>query len=293
MNSYETQDGRKRLPLWLKRGVIDPDETRVVRKILKKYNLNTVCEGARCPNKGECYAQQTATFMILGNTCTRNCLFCSVEYEEHPSLDEKEPQNVAKAIEELGLKYVVITSVTRDDLPDGGAGHFEQTVKLIRQLKKDVAIEVLVPDFRGSYNAVRQVLDAGVNVFNHNVETIQTLYPKARPQAQYEISLDILRYAKQYKPDVLTKSGLMIGLGETTDQLQVLFEDLKSHNVDIITIGQYIQPTKKSLPVEKYYTEEEFVDIKKLAKTKDLNVVVAGPLVRSSYKAFESYAKFS
>lgn len=281
--------GRKRLPTWLRKGLIDSDTTRPVRRLLSELNLNTVCDGARCPNKGECYSKHTATFMILGNKCTRKCLFCAVEHDSDLIVDPEEPLNVAVAVNKLSLSYVVITSVTRDDLSDGGAGHFVETVKKIRELNDKTSIEVLVPDFKGDRLAVKQILDAGVDVFNHNVEMVKELYKMARLQADYQRSLDIIKFAKEYNPSVLTKSGLMLGLGETESQVKKLCEDLHRYKCDIVTIGQYIQPTTQNLEVEKYYTEEEFLNIKLMAQSLGFKKVVAGPLVRSSYNAFESY----
>lgn len=278
-----------RLPIWLKKGIIDTEETRFVRGILKKRKLFTVCDSARCPNKGECYAKKTATFLILGHACTRTCQFCAVEHDLTPSIDAEEPKNVALAVQELGLKYVVITSVTRDDLEDGGASHFADTITEIRSTTSNIAIEVLVPDFQGNKTAITTVLEAGIDVFNHNVETLKRLYSKARPQADYQQSLDVLQVAKSYKPTIITKTGIMVGLGESIPELVQLFDDLTSHSVDMLTIGQYIQPTKACLPVEKYYTEEEFVSLKALAEKAGIKNVISGPLVRSSYKAFDSF----
>lgn len=280
---------RKRLPDWLKTGLIDSDETRQVRKLLKDLHLNTVCEGARCPNKGECYAKNTATFMILGNSCTRNCGFCAVEHNETPVFDSCEAQNVAEAVEKLKLRYVVLTSVTRDDLSDGGAQHFVDIVSRIKDIDEKIVVEVLVPDFLGNFKSVDKVLNSGIDVFNHNIETIKDNYKKARPQAVYQRSLDIINYVKECNQKVLTKSGFMLGLGETYAQIETLLFDLDKHCCDIVTIGQYIQPTKASLMVEKYYTEDEFIEITKMAQQFSFRKVVAGPLVRSSYKAFESY----
>ena len=280
---------RKRLPHWLRTGIIDTEKTRTVRKILAELNLNTVCDGARCPNKCECYSKNTATFMILGDKCTRDCKFCAVDYSSSPYCDQKEPENVAIAVEKLGLKYVVITSVTRDDLNDGGAHHFASTVKNIRVIDNDVAIEVLVPDFKGDKKAVEKVIDSGINVFNHNIETVKELYSVARPQAVYERTLELLKYAKEYNSNIVTKSGFMVGLGETEDQIEVLLNDLYANKCDIITIGQYIQPTKKSLMVDRYYTEDEFDKFKTRALKIGFKNIVSGPLVRSSYRAYETY----
>lgn len=287
--STEKPVNRRRLPEWLRRGVVDIETTRPVRKLLADLQLNTVCDGARCPNKCECYSNHTATFLILGEKCTRQCRFCAVGYDEAPYVNPQEPENVAKAVDILGLKYVVITSVTRDDLPEGGAEHFVRTVQAIKALEKDIAIEVLVPDFQGNMESVAHVLDSGINVFNHNVETIERLYSKVRPQADYKRSLEVIKFAKEYKPEILTKSGLMVGLGEQFHEIETVCQNLSAHMCDILTIGQYIQPTKQSVCVEKYYTEEEFETIKQMIRPIDFKKVIAGPLVRSSYKAFEAF----
>lgn len=277
----------QRLPDWIKRGIIDTEKTKFVRGILKKHNLNTVCDGARCPNKGECYAKKTATFMILGNICTRNCRFCSVDNNTPELINNAEPELVAKAIQELELKYAVITSVTRDDLSDGGASHFANTIKEIQNLTPEVKIEVLTPDFQGDTKAIDKVIQAKPNVFNHNIETIKRLYPIARPQADYERSLEFLAYIKSQSSEIHTKSGFMIGLGETDEEITELLYDLKKHKCDIVTIGQYIQPTKKHLKVEKYYTPQEFENFKQVAIEIGIKFPVSSPLARSSYKASE------
>lgn len=291
--TFESDITRKRLPEWLKTGLIDSDKTRTVRRLLKELHLNTVCDGARCPNKCECYSQNTATFMILGDKCTRNCKFCAVEHDCSPVLSSEEPANVAEAVKKLKLRYVVVTSVTRDDLEDGGAAYFVDTVKRIKGMDKEILVEVLVPDFRGNLFALERVLDAGVDVLNHNIETVKLLYEKARPQADYQRSLDLLRHSKEYRSDIITKSGFMVGLGETEPQIIQLCQDLFSHKCDVVTIGQYIQPTKNSLMVEKYYTEDEFLHIKQMIRHLGFKQIIAGPLVRSSYKAFEAYQKAS
>jgi len=287
--STDCHKQRKRLPDWLRKDIIDSDQTREVRRLLKDLSLNTVCDGARCPNKGECYANNTATFMILGSSCTRKCMFCAVEHSDSPIYDSNESKNVAEAVKKLNLRYVVLTSVTRDDLSDGGASHFADTVRRIKDIDPKIIVEVLVPDFLGNFKSVDRVLDSGIDVFNHNIETIKDNYNKARPQAIYKRSLDILNYAKECNQKMLTKSGFMVGLGETDSQLELLLFDLDYHKCDIVTVGQYIQPTKASLLVEKYYTEDEFDAITKIAQQFSFKKVVAGPLVRSSYKAFEIY----
>jgi len=276
----------KRLPEYLKRPIIDTERTKNVRRILKTNCLNTVCESARCPNKNECYQKNTATFLIMGNVCTRNCRFCNISTAKPLPLDENEPKNVALAIQELGLKYAVITSVTRDDLADGGAEHFARCIEEIRGLNKNIKIEILTPDFKGDEKSLDIIICAHPDVFNHNTETVPSLYKKARPQAIYERSLAVLKYVKK-NSDILTKSGIMVGLGETFEELEQTLTDLKNINCDIVTIGQYIQPSKAHLPVEKYYTIEEFEQLKALAKKIGLNNYQIGPLVRSSYNAAE------
>lgn len=280
---------RKRLPDYLKRGIVDTEKTKLVRSILKQGCLNTVCEAARCPNKAECYAKNTATFLILGNICTRNCRFCNISGGTPEPLDETEPYKVARAIKELGLKYAVITSVTRDDLPLQGADVFAKVIVETKKLVPDIKIEVLTPDFEGIDDLTDIVADAGPDVFNHNIETVQRLYPKARPLARYERSLNFLKHIKEHNPKMITKSGLIVGLGETFDELAQTFKDLYSVNCDIVTVGQYMQPSKKHLEVERYYTQEDFDIVKELAKNAGIKNVVASGLVRSSYRAFETF----
>lgn len=281
-----------RLPEYLKRGIIDTEKTRLVRSILKHKCLNTVCEAARCPNKAECYSKNTATFLIMGNICTRNCRFCNIQGGIPQPLESDEPQKIAQAIEELDLKYAVITSVTRDDLPDGGANHFAKTIYEIRKLVPDVKIEVLTPDFEGKTELIDIVIDAKPDVFNHNIETVKSLYPKARPMAIYRRSLEFLNYIKTKTPEIITKSGLMVGLGETLEELEQTFKDLASANCDIVTVGQYMQPSKRHLSVEKYYTDEDFEKVRTLAKNSGIKEIIASGLVRSSYNAAGAYADF-
>lgn len=277
---------RERLPDYLKRPIIDTDTTRNVRRILKNRCLNTVCENARCPNKNECYTKNTATFLIMGNVCTRNCRYCNISSERPKPLDEKEPLHVAEAVRDLGLKYAVLTSVTRDDLPDGGAEHFAKCVEQIRALNPDTKIEILTPDFKGDTAALDKIIKVRPDVFNHNIETVKELFKIARPQGNYEISLKVLKYMKEIG-NLTTKSGLMIGLGETPLQIEETLCDLKKAGVDILTIGQYIQPSKAHLPVAKYYTPEEYSALQKLAHKVGFKYFQIGPLVRSSYRAAE------
>lgn len=275
---------QRRLPDYLKRPIIDTDKTRTVRKILKANCLNTVCENARCPNKNECYTKNTATFLIMGNVCTRNCRYCNISCAKPEVLDLEEPKHIASAIKELGLKYSVITSVTRDDLPDGGAEHFANCIKEIRNLTPEVKIEILTPDFKYDKEALDIIIKSNPEVFNHNIETVRELFKNARPQAIYERSLEVLKYVKD-NSDILTKSGLMVGLGETVEQIEMTLLDLHSVGCDIVTIGQYIQPSKEHLAVAKYYTPDEFESFISLAKSIGINNYQIGPLVRSSYRA--------
>lgn len=280
---------RKRLPDYFKKGIIDTEKTSWVRTVLKVHSLNTVCEQARCPNKCECYSANTATFLIMGKNCTRNCRFCNIAKEEPELLNPDEPKNVAMAVKELGLKYVVITSVTRDDLKDGGASHFAATISEIKKLSPDAKIEVLTPDFKGDEKALDTVLLAKPDVFNHNIETVKLLYPKVRPMAIYERSLNVLKYVKS--KGLIVKTGVMVGLGETKNELILSMKDLKGIDCDILTIGQYVQPSKKHLEVEKYYEIEEFEKLRAIALNLGIPAVIASPLVRSSYKAFEAFHK--
>lgn len=275
---------RERLPEFLKRPIIDTDTTRNVRKILKHNCLNTVCENARCPNKNECYTKNTATFLIMGNNCTRNCRYCNISCNRPEPLDPQEPKHIAKAVKDLGLKYAVITSVTRDDLPDGGAQHFANCIYEIRKISPDVKIEILTPDFKNKKEALDIIINAHPDVFNHNIETVRAVFKTARPQGNYDTSLDVLKYIKQ-NSDIQTKSGMMIGLGETFAQVKETIKDLYSVGCDILTIGQYIQPSKEHLPVAKYYSLEEYEELKKLAASIGIKNYQIGPLVRSSYNA--------
>ena len=277
---------QRRLPDYLKRPIIDTDKTRNVRRILKTKSLNTVCENARCPNKNECYTKNTATFLIMGNNCTRNCRYCNITCARPEPLDLAEPFHVAEAVKDLGLKYAVITSVTRDDLPDGGAEHFANCIYEIRKISPDVKIEILTPDFKGNEDSLNTIIKARPNVFNHNIETVRNVFKTARPQGDYDCSLDVLKYIKD-NSKILTKSGLMIGLGETLEDIEQTLVDLKNAGCDILTIGQYIQPSKAHLEVSKYYTPEEYENLKQLAKKVGIKHYQIGPLVRSSYRASE------
>ncbi len=283
-----------RLPDYLKTQLapLDNIEYKNVRKILKDNCLNTVCDGARCPNKCECYSNGTATFLILGKTCSRNCAFCNISHKTPRNVDYSEPKNVAKAVLELGLKYCVITSVTRDDLKensDFGSIQFKNTIDEIRKVKNDVKIEILTPDFKGSKIALDRIIHARPDVFNHNIETIERLYPKARQLANFDCSIEVLKYMKNN--GFITKTGFMLGLGETIDEIKDLILKLEKIKIDILTIGQYIRPSKEHLAVDKYYSLEEYSQIKDFIKKYTNILPVVSPLARSSYKAKESYEK--
>ncbi len=285
---------RLRLPEYLKTKIpsLDNKEFQTVKKIISKNNLHTVCDGARCPNKCECYSSKTATFLILGDTCTRNCAFCNISQKTPLGLDENEPYNVALAVKELNLKYCVITSVTRDDLKennDYGSIHYEKTIEEVRKLNPDVKIEVLIPDFKGNHIALDRVIKQKPDVFNHNIETIKRLYPIARSMANYDCTLEVLKYAKD--KNMITKSGFMLGLGESKEEIEELIINLDNVGLDIVTIGQYIQPSKKHLEVKKYYALDEYSLIEDFIKKYTKILPVAAPLARSSYKAYESYKK--
>ena len=277
---------QERLPEYLKRPIIDTDKTRTVRKILKTQCLNTVCENARCPNKNECYTKNTATFLIMGNNCTRNCKYCNITCSKPEPLDLDEPQRIAQAVKSLELKYAVITSVTRDDIEDGGAEHFANCIYEIRKILPETKVEILTPDFRGKTTSLDKIIKAHPDVFNHNIETVKSIFKTARPQGDYGCSLNVLKYIKS-NSDILTKSGLMIGLGETMEEIEQTFVDLKESGCDILTVGQYIQPSKKHLEVKKYYKPSEYEAIKNLADKIGFKKHQIGPLVRSSYRAIE------
>jgi lipoic acid synthetase len=278
-----------RLPEWIRtKGLEGIHDTK---RILRSYRVSTVCEEARCPNIGECYSKPTATFMILGSKCTRNCGFCSVESSGPEPIDPQEPERVALAAKEMRLKYVVITSVTRDDLPDGGAGHFARTVHAVRRYLQDAKIEVLTPDFKGNINALITVLRSGPDVYGHNVETVPRLYPVVRPRADYIRSLDILKYAKKIAPDINTKSGFMLGLGETLDEVIDVLKDLCDAGCDFVTLGQYLRPSRKNLPVVEYIRPEIFERLRNRALNMGFKYVASSPLVRSSMNAEEMFTK--
>jgi lipoic acid synthetase len=278
-----------RLPEWARKGPTHFESLNQLKSGLRARNLHTVCESARCPNIHECFHRGAATFMILGNLCTRGCGFCSVP-KGHPAkqdmrLDPLEPANVARMAVEMKLRYVVVTSVNRDDLPDGGSHHFAETVVQLRAALPEARIEVLTPDFCGDKDAIARVLDAGPHVFNHNMETVPRLYRKVRPQADYQQSLDVLAFARKHGPEVLTKSGFMVGLGETEEEVHRLLRDLRAHHADVATIGQYLQPTRRNLPVKEFVTPQQFDAYRDFGLSLGFKMVFSGPLVRSSYMA--------
>jgi lipoic acid synthetase len=277
---------KKRLPPWLKKPLPRGNENFFTHELLRELRLETVCENARCPNRPECYARRTATFMILGNVCTRPCGFCAVPRGEPEPLEDDEPARVAEAAYRLGLKHVVITSVTRDDLPDGGADHFYRCVIAVRE-RTGAALEVLTPDFLGNRQAIDRVLEAQPEVYNHNTEAVPRLYKKVRGRADYRRTLDLLAYVKRQAPNIVTKSGLMLGIGETIDELLEVLADLRSAACDVLTLGQYLAPTLKHVPVARYLPPEEFDALAGLARSLGFKQVASGPFVRSSYHADE------
>jgi lipoic acid synthetase len=276
----------RRLPSWLKRNLPRGNGNFFTQELLRELRLETVCENARCPNRPECYSRRTATFMILGNVCTRPCGFCSVPKGLPEHLEDDEPARVAEAAHRLGLRHVVITSVTRDDLPDGGADHFRRCILAVRD-RTGAVVEVLTPDFLGDLSAVDCVLEAAPEVFNHNMETVPRLYKRVRGRASYQRSLDLLAHVKRRSPATVTKSGLMLGLGETTEELFDVLADLRAHGCDTLTLGQYLAPTLKHIPVARYVPPTEFDALAARARLLGFAKVVAGPFVRSSYHADE------
>lgn len=276
----------QRKPEWLKVR-FNQSAVREVAELMQGLNLNTVCKEANCPNLGECYLKHTATFMILGNICTRNCRFCNVATGRPLPPDPREPENVARAARKLGLRHVVVTCSTRDDLPDGGAEQFARTVRALRETCPGVTVETLISDMKGDPGSLDIVLAAHPDVLNHNVETVQELQKAVRPQASYERSLGVLRYCKEKDPTILTKTGFMVGLGETEGQIDRLMDDILATGCDILTIGQYLQPSPQHYPLARYVTPDEFAHYKELALRKGFRHVASAPLARSSYKAWE------
>jgi lipoic acid synthetase len=272
-------------PEWLKVKTSWGENYRNLKSLLADSSLHTVCQEANCPNINHCFGNKTATFLILGNICTRGCRFCDVKRGTPQAVDKDEPKRVAFAVKELRLSYAVITSVTRDDLPDGGVSVFSQTVREIRNLVSKCRVELLIPDFLGCFESLKIVLEAKPDVLNHNLETVRRLYPQVRRGADYQRSLSLLRIAKNYDQNLITKSGIMVGLGETWEEIVNLMEDLRNVNCDLLTIGQYLSPSKQHLPVVKYYHPGEFAELKNIGERMGFSHVESGPLVRSSYQA--------
>lgn len=275
-----------RKPDWIRIKLTNSDKVNRIKNILRENKLHTVCEEASCPNLNECFGHGTATFMIMGDKCTRRCAFCDVGHGRPDPLDENEPANLAKTVELLNLKYIVITSVDRDDLRDGGASHFSACIKAIREKCPEIKIETLVPDYRGRMDRALEATSTHLpDVFNHNIETAQRLYKQARPGSDYHVSLMLLKTFKDRFPHIPTKSGMMLGLGETPEDVRQVLRDLREHNVDMLTLGQYLQPSQYHLPVDRYVTPQEFLDHANYAKSIGFSKVASGPLVRSSYHA--------
>lgn len=274
-----------RKPPWLVKRLPLGGEVSAVRSLLRRQKLHSVCESAMCPNLGECFSRRTATFMILGNVCTRHCGYCAVDSGAPQPIDPEEPHRVAEAAAGLGLRHVVVTSVTRDDLPDGGAAHFAETVRAIRRRCPSALVEVLIPDFGGSRSALQLVLDAEPDVLNHNVETVPRLFPTVRPQGDYGRSLELLAWAGSHLARGHTKSGLMVGLGESEEEVVQVMRDLRGIGCDVFTVGQYLRPSKAHLEVRRYYAPEDFDRLKAVGESMGFLMVAAGPFVRSSYNA--------
>lgn len=274
-----------RRPEWLKLKPLDSTTLTKMRKLTRGLKLHTICESAHCPNRTECFAQGTATFMILGDICTRNCTFCAVKHGKPEAPDPEEPEHIVSAVKKLGLRYVVITSVCRDDLPDGGAVQFAQAIRALHRHNSGIGVEVLIPDFRGSLSALEKVIAAQPTVLNHNVETVPRLYSEVRPQAKYHRSLELLKRAKSLDRGLLTKSGLMLGLGEREDEVIEVMADLREVGCDSITLGQYLRPSLKHHEVVRYVTPDEFAQYEAIARKMEFLGVASGPLVRSSFNA--------
>ena len=281
----------KKKPDWIRSKIVDSQVFFQTKKVVNQNNLVTVCQEANCPNITECWSKKHATFMIMGDTCTRACAFCDVKTGKPTDLDIFEPTKISKAVKDLNLKHVVITSVDRDDLDDGGSEHFYKVVKATREKNPKTSIEVLTPDFLRKGDAYKKVLEADLDVFNHNIETVPRLYTKVRPGARYFASLELLKNAKAFNKKVFTKSGIMVGLGETKEEVIQVMDDLRSAEVDFITIGQYLQPSAKHHPLDRYYHPDEFKEFENIAKTKGFLLVSSSPLTRSSYHADEDFRR--
>ena len=281
----------KKKPVWIRSKLSDSKEFFLTKTVVNQNNLVTVCQEANCPNITECWSKRHATFMIMGDTCTRACAFCDVKTGKPEKLDQFEPIKIANAVKKLNLRHVVITSVDRDDLPDGGSTHFKEVVEITRKKNPNTTIEVLTPDFLRKGDSYKIILSANPDVFNHNIETVPRLYVNVRPGARYFSSLELLKNAKKNNKQVFTKSGIMVGLGEEKDEIIQVMDDLRSADVDFLTIGQYLQPTAKHHPLDRYYHPDEFKDLEIIAKSKGFLLVSSSPLTRSSYHADEDFAK--
>ena len=281
----------KKKPSWIRSKILDTKVFFKTKEVVNQNGLNTVCQEANCPNITECWSKKHATFMIMGDTCTRACAFCDVKTGKHLKLDQYEPIKIANAVNKLNLKHVVITSVNRDDLSDGGSNHFYDVIMATRKKNPGTTIEVLTPDFLRKNESYKKVLDANPDVFNHNIETVPRLYTSVRPGARYFASLELLKNAKEINKNIFTKSGIMVGLGEKKDEIYQVMDDLISAKVDFLTIGQYLQPSSRHHPLEKYYTPEEFKEFGEIAKSKGFLLVSSTPLTRSSYHADEDFNK--
>jgi lipoic acid synthetase len=281
------KESSKRLPEWLRRPIARTGAYAETDGLLEELGLKTVCQSAKCPNRGECFSEGTATFLIMGTACTRSCRFCAVESRQPEPLDADEPRRVAEAVARMGLSHVVITTVTRDDLLDGGAAHFVATIEAVRAAVPDAAVEVLTSDFGGSEDAIDLVASARPDVFNHNLETVPRLYATVRPEAIYERSLRVLQRVHETQPDLPTKSGLMLGLGETAEEVVAVMRDLRAHGVEMLTLGQYLRPSPEHLPVERFVEPEEFARLAREGYRLGFSAVASAPFVRSSYHAKE------
>lgn len=278
--------GIKKKPDWLKKKISNIENIDETVNLLRSLSLHTVCEGAECPNIGECFGRKTATFMIMGDVCTRRCKFCAVPKGSPQKIDSLEPQNIGKASKELDLKHIVVTSVTRDDLPDGGAAHFAETVYEIRRQNPKSTIELLIPDMQGNWEDLQVIVESQPDIINHNLETVPSLYKRVRPQANYLRSLQLLEKVKELDPTIYTKSGIMVGLGEKDEEIYVVMDDLLKHHCEILTIGQYLQPSNQHIELKEYIHPDQFETYKRIAEEKGFKFVASGPFVRSSYNAY-------
>ena len=284
---------QRKLPEWLKVKMPSGSKYENLKKLMGDQMLHTVCEEARCPNIGDCWERETATYMILGDTCTRACTYCAVKTGTPTGLDLEEPIRLAKTVQTLGLKYAVITSVNRDDLPDGGAFIFGQCIRQIKKLSPSCKVEVLTPDFEGNWDSLKTVLDSKPDTFNHNIETVRRIFPKVRAKGNYELSIELLHKAKEIQADLITKSGIMVGLGETKDEIIRTMKDLRAVDCNLLTIGQYLRPSTKHTPILKWYTPKEFKELEEIGLSLGFSHVASGPLVRSSYHADEQHSSAS